>query len=268
MAGKLKVPDKKTLVAIIIIAVLVIAAIVGTVAFLKNRGTAEATDLASYNEQTTGTTQEEQTTTDTQEQSGEPATQSAEEQATESTEGTETADTDTTTEGNQGTAGTGATGGATGTTTTTAGGTGTTTTTDNIQETTISREETVVYPDQLVAEGEDKIWTPRGLQASFASAYTNIEGVQTPDITVNKTATTKSGNNLVKAGEEIIYTITVTNNTDEKIERIYVTDAIPEGTTFVSSMGNVETFPKTEGAPVTSLRWLVDIEANSTTSNH
>lgn len=50
MAGKLKVPDKKTLVAIIIIAVLVIAAIVGTVAFLKNRGTAEATDLASYNE--------------------------------------------------------------------------------------------------------------------------------------------------------------------------------------------------------------------------
>ena len=264
MAGNTKVPDKKTLVAIIIIAVLVIAAIVGTVAFLKNRGTAEATDLASYNEQTTGTTQEEQTTTDTHEQSGEPATQSAEEQATEgteaaTTESTETANADTTTAGaNQGIAGTGTTGGATGTTG------GTTTTTDNIQETTISREETVVYPDQLVAEGEDKIWTPRELQASFASAYTNIEGVQTPDITVNKTATTKSGNNLVQAGEEIRYTIEVTNNTNEKIERIYVTDTIPTNTTYVSSTPNAEEF-KNETA-VTSLRWMVDIEANSTTS--
>ena len=87
MAGYTKGPDKKTIVAIIIIAVLLIAAIVGTVAFLRNRGTTEATDLASYNEQTTGTTQEEQpTTTDTQEQSGEPATQSAEEQAAEGTE--------------------------------------------------------------------------------------------------------------------------------------------------------------------------------------
>ena len=271
MAGRFKVPDKKTLVAIIIIAVLVIAAIVGTVAFLRNRGTAEATDLASYNEQTTGTTQEEQTTTDTQEQSGEPATQSAEEQATEGTEPattdtTGTADADTTTAGgNQGTAGTESTDGATGTTTTTTGGTGTTTTTDNIQETIISREETVVYPDQLVAEGEDKIWTPRELQASFASAYTNIENVQTPDITVTKTAITQSGSTLVQAGETITYTITVQNNTDEKIERIYVTDAIPEGTTYVSSMGEVETFADTEGN-VTSLRWLVDVEANATTT--
>ena len=269
MAGRFKVPDKKTLVAIIIIAVLVIAAIVGTVAFLRNRGTTEATDLSSYNEQSTGTTQEEQETTDMQEQTGEPATQSAEEQATEgtepaTTEPTGTADT-TTAGGNQGTAGTGTTGGATGTTTTTTGGTGTTTTTDNIQETTISREETVVYPDQLVAEGEDKIWTPRELQASFASAYTNIENVQTPDITVTKTATTQSGSTLVQAGETITYTITVQNNTDEKIERIYVTDAIPEGTTYVSSMGDVETFTDTEGN-VTSLRWLVDVDANATTT--
>ena len=59
MAGYTKGPDKKTIVAIVIIAVLLIAAIVGTVVFLKNRGTTEATDLASYNEQETGTTQEE-----------------------------------------------------------------------------------------------------------------------------------------------------------------------------------------------------------------
>ena len=267
MAGKLKVPDKKTLVAIIIIAVLVIAAIVGTVAFLKNRGTAEATDLASYNEQTTGNTQEEQTTTDTQEQSGEPATQSAEEQATESTEGTETADTDTTTTGdNQGTAGTGATTGATGTTTTTAGGTGTTTTTDNIQESTISREEITNIPERLVEDNEYRTWNQTELDAPVTSVYTDIiNNVQTPDITVTKTAVTQSGSTLVQAGETITYAITVQNNTDEKIERIYVTDAIPEGTTYVSSMGDVETFADTEGN-VTSLRWLVDVDANATTT--
>ena len=264
MAGYTKRPDKKTIVAIVIIAVLLIAAIIGTVAFLKNRGTAEATDLASYNEQETGTTQEEQpTTTDTQEQSGEPATQSAEEQATEGTEAettepTETADTATTGGANQGTTGTGATG-------TTDGATGTTTTTDNIQETTISREETVTIPERLVAEGEDKIWSPTELNASFASAYTNIENVQTPDITVTKTATTQSGNHLVQAGETITYTITVQNNTNEKVERIFVTDKIPANTTYVSSMGDVETFTDTEGN-VTSLRWLVDVDANATTT--
>ena len=273
MAGYTKVPDKKTIVAIVIIAVLLIAAIVGTVVFLKNRGTTEATDLASYNEQTTGTTQEEQpTTTDTQEQSGEPATQSAEEQATEgtepaTTETTETADVDTTTTGgaNQGTAGTGATGttGSTGTTTgTTTGETGITTTTDNIQETTISREETVTIPERLVAEGEDKIWTPRELQASFASAYSNIDSVEPTDVAVTKTATTQSGSTLVQPGETITYTITVQNKTNEKIERIYVTDAIPEGTTYVSSMGDVETFTDAEGN-VTSLRWLVDVDAST-----
>ena len=282
MAGYTKGPDKKTLVAIIIVAILVIAAIVGTVVFLKNRGTTEATDLASYNEQETGTTQEERTTTDTQEQSGEPATQSTDGQETEATEPTEepanvpeTDNTGTTTAGgnqNQGNVGTGATGGTTGTTTTggtVAGGTtgtanagATGTTTDNIQETTISREETIVHPDQLVAEGEDKVWAPTELNASFASAYSNIDSAEPTDVTVTKTATTQSGSTLVQAGETITYTITVQNNTNEKIERIYVTDAIPAGTTYVSSMGNVETFADTEGN-VTSLRWLVDVDAST-----
>ena len=252
MAGHTKVPDKKTVVAIIIIAILVIAAIVGTVAFLKNRGTTEATDLESYNEQTTGTTQEEQTTTDTQEQSGEPTTESAEEQTTKgtepaTTEPTETADTDTTTAGgNQGTGATGTTAGRT------------TTTTDNIQDTTILREETVTTP----THAEDRIWEPRELQASFASAYSNINSVEPTDITVTKTAETQSGSTLVQAGEEITYTITVKNNTDEKIERIYVTDVIPEGTTYVEpeeEIANLTEF-RDEQDNVTSLRWLVDVE--------
>ena len=274
MAGNTKVPDKKTIVAIVIIAVLLIAAIVGTVAFLRNRGTTEATDLASYNEQTTGTTQEEQpTTTDTQEQSGEPATQSSEEQSTEGTEPAEettnvggNTETETTTAGgNQGTVGTATTGGNTGTTATTGttGGTNpTTTTTDNIQESTITREETIVHPDQLIAQGEDKVWAPTDLNASFTSAYSNIDAVEPTDITVTKTATTQSESTLVQAGEEITYTITVTNNTSERIERIYVTDAIPAGTTYVSSMGDVETFTDAEGN-VTSLRWLVDVDAST-----
>ena len=279
MAGYTKVPDKKTIVAIIIIAILLIAAIVGTVAFFKNRGTAEATELENYNEQTTQTAQE-QTTTDTQEQSGESATQSAEEQTAEGTETTTettgetevagTGDADTTATG---TAGAGATGttatgtvgaGTTGTTTTT-GGTGTTATTENIQESTITEYQTNIIPERLVLEGEDKIWTPRELQATFASAYSNIDSAEPTDVTVTKTAITQSGSTLVQAGETITYVITVQNKTDENIERIYVTDAIPEGTTYVSSMGDATTFEDAEGN-VTSLRWLVDIQANSTTT--
>ena len=262
MAGYTKGPDKKTLVAIIIVAILVIAAIVGTVVFLKNRGTTEATDLASYNEQQTGTTQEEQTTTDTQEQSGEPATQSTDGQETEVTEPTEepanvpeTDNIGATSAGNnqnQGNVGTGT------------ANAGTTTTTDNIQETTISREETIVHPDQLVAQGEDKVWAPTELNASFASAYSNIDSAEPTDVIVTKTATTQSGSTLVQAGETITYTITVQNNTNEKIERIYVTDKIPANTTYVSSTPKAEEFDN--GTVVTSLRWLVDIEANATTT--
>lgn len=256
MASKFKVPDKKTLVAIIIIAVLLIAAIVGTVAFLKNRGTAEATELENYEEQSTATTQEEQSTTDTQEQSGETATPGNEEQTTEPAGDAETADT-TTTGGNQGTAGTGATGGATGTT----GGT-TTTATDNIEETTISREETVTTQERY----EDRTWEQTDLEAPIVNVYTDIvNSVQTPNITVEKEAKTESGSTLAQQGEEITYTIKVKNNTDEKVERIYVTDAIPEGTTYVSSTEDVETFADEKGN-VTSLRWLVDIEADSTTT--
>ena len=284
MAGYTKGPDKKTIVAIIIVAILVIAAIVGTVVFLKNRGTTEATDLASYNEQATGTTQEETRTTESQEQAGEPATQSTEGQEAEVTEPTEepanvpeTDNTGTTTAGdnqNPGNAGTGTTGNAGagttagGTGTQTTGGTvnaGTTTTTDNIQETTISREETIVHPDQLVAQGEDKVWVPTELNASFASAYSNIDSAEPTDVTVTKTATTQSGSTFAQPGETITYTITVQNNTNEKVERIFVTDKIPANTTYVSSMGDVETFPK-ESENVTSLRWLVDVDANATTT--
>ena len=262
MAGNFKVLDKKTLVAIIIIVVLIIAAIVGTVAFLKNRGTTEATDLASYNEQSTQTTQDEQETTETQEQSGDTATQSAEEQTTQTTEDTETANVDTTTtENNQEENVTGA--GATGTTETTSSTQttgGTTTATDNIQESTITREETVTIPEQLVAEGEDKTWRPTELQASIIDGFHNLT-VQTPDIIVTKEAKTSSGNNLVQVGETITYTVKVKNTSAEPVEKIYVTDNIPEKTTYLSSEDNAQKFTDAEGK-VISLRWVISLEAN------
>ena len=252
MAGYTKGPDKKTVVAIIIIAVLLIAAIVGTVVFLKNRGTTEATDLASYNEQATGTTQDEQETTDTQEQSGEPATQSTEEQATEGTgvtEETATADavdtenTDTTTAGNnQGTAGTtGSSTGTTGTTTqTTTGGTtsGTATgetTTENIQETVITEYETNIIPERLVAEGEHKTWEETGLNAPIVDTFRNMV-ILVPDVEITKTATAINGkvvtineetgkvNETVKKDDVITYTITVENTGNVILNNIEVKD--------------------------------------------
>ena len=256
MAGYKKVPDKKTVVAIIIVAILVIAAIVGTVVFLKNRGTTEATDLASYNEQATGATQDEQETTDAQEQSGEPATQSTEEQATEgtgTTEETTTADAvdagntdtrDTTTAGNnQGTAGTtGSSTGTTGTTTqTTTGGTtsGTatdeTTTTENIQETVITEYETNIIPERLVAEGEYKTWEETGLNAPIVDTFRNMV-ILVPDVEITKTATAINGkavtineetgkvNETVKKDDVITYTITVENTGNVILNNIEVKD--------------------------------------------
>ena len=266
MAGHTKVPDKKTVVAIIIIAILVIAAIVGTVAFLKNRGTTEATDLASYNEQTTETTQEEQTTTETQEQSGEQTTQTAEEQSAEGTEGTEETTTDiadnnerTTAGGNQGAGATGTTTGGT----TTAGRTGTTTTTDNIQESTITEYETVTIPERLILEGEDKFWSPTELQASFASAYRSIDDMQTPSVSVEKSAETQTGENLVQVGETITYTIKVTNNKDQSIEKLYVTDSISDKTTYVEPT-DPENAPEklTDANGNVVLRWAISLGAN------
>ena len=225
MASNAGVPSKKTIIAIILIAILVIAAIIGTVAFLKNRGTAEATEISRYNETTEESlNSDNQNTTDNNSNE-----ENADEQTEENTnqENNDATQEQTNNVGNTETNSNQMTTGTVGTTT------------DNIQETTITREETITIPEQLIAEGENKIWTPNEINASFANTYSNLN-VETPNVEIQKIATTQSGSTLVQAGEIITYTLKVTNNSEEKISKMYVTDIIPEGTVYEETIDNAE----------------------------
>ena len=229
--AQFKKPSKKaTIITAVIIIVLLIIAATGTVMFLRDRGQAEASEIgqeqvATQNEnagsQTTenqpsgeSTAPEEQSTTEEVATQGEEETETAGETATEETTQTET----------QGTTSTGTTTG-----TTPSEATGTTTATEDIQESTITRTETDLVK---VAENHNVWWTPMSINADISSVMDNLEK---DDITVEKTAKTKTGSNLVQPEEEITYTIKVTNTSGKALQGIEVKDEIPDNTTYVSA---------------------------------
>ena len=235
MAVNFKKPSKKaTIITAVIIIVLLIIAATGTVMFLRDRGQAEASEIgqeqvATQNENAGSQTQTgeqpvegEQTQQQEQTATGEVATQG------EETEVSQNTDTEGTTQNtNAGTQDTTSTGTTTGTTSS-----GTTTTTEDIQESTITRTETVEIPERKIAEDHNVWWTPMSINANISSVMDNIEK---DDITVEKTAKTKTGSNLVQPEEEITYTIKVTNTSGKALQGIEVKDEIPDNTTYVSA---------------------------------
>ena len=234
MAVNFKKPSKKaTIITAAVIIVLLIIAATGTVMFLRDRGTTEAAEIgqeqvSTQNENAGSQVTEDQPSGETTAPEEQSTTEEAATQAEEGTQGTaETTTEGTTQTGTQGTTSTGTTTG-----TTPSGATGTTTATEDIQESTITRTETVETPERKVAENHNVWWTPMSITADIASAMNDVEK---DDITVTKTATTKSGDNLVQPGEDIIYTITVTNNSGKALEGIEVKDSIPDNTTYVSA---------------------------------
>lgn len=239
--AQFKKPSKKaTIITAVIIIVLLIIAATGTVMFLRDRGQAEASEIgqeqvATQNENAGSQTQTgeqpvegEQTQQQEQTPTGEVATQG------EETEVSQNTDTEGTTQNtNAGTQDTTSTGTTTGTTSSgTTGNTGTTTTTEDIQESTITRTETVEIPERKIAEDHNVWWTPMSINANISSVMDNIEK---DDITVEKTAKTKTGSNLVQPEEEITYTIKVTNTSGKALQGIEVKDEIPDNTTYVSA---------------------------------
>lgn len=239
--AQFKKPSKKaTIITAAIIIVLLIIAVTGTVVFLKDRGTTEAADLAS--EQVTSDAGNEETTT--------------EETATQSEEGTEIqADEETSTPQdteNEGVAEGTETGTQATTGTTTTGGT-TTSSTENIQETTITRVETVETITPW--ENQDLGWSQKGVDADFANAGLSTLDVQEDDVQVEKMAETKSGEGLVQAGEKITYKITVTNNSAKDVE---VKDKIPAQTTYVENSADNGAEEVKEAGNVVGLVWNVE----------
>ena len=128
---------------------------------------------------------------------------------------------------------------------------------NEVGETTITR----------IEEGEEKVvakkfwdwWNP--MSVVVASTTANLDAEKT-EIIVEKSATTEAGENLVYAGEQIKYTINVTNNSKKDVENIEVTDKIPANTTFVSINNDGTTI--TEGNDIVGVKWVISIPAGET----
>ena len=200
MAMNFKKPSKKTaIIAIVAVIILLAIAITGTVVFLRDRGTTEAADLETEQVDRQVSQDEQTPNTGVELESVQPETPN------EAAEQTDTQ--------NQGTAEgtrTGTTNAGT-TTGTNAGATRTQTgtTTDNIQETTITRTESIEIPERQVSEGHYVGWTPIDIEAELASAKINAKY---DNLEIKKVAKTATGENLVTKGEEITYEISVKNN--------------------------------------------------------
>lgn len=95
----------------------------------------------------------------------------------------------------------------------------------------------VTFTDSSLA-GQTVINTAK---AKSDNAVVTVDNDVTPvdvgeNLTAVKTADPASGN-IVKAGQDITYHITVTNNGEEDKENVYVMDAIPALTTYVEGSG-------------------------------
>ena len=128
---------------------------------------------------------------------------------------------------------------------------------NEVGETTITR----------VEEGEEKVvakkfwdwWNPMSVVVASTTANINAEK---PNISVEKSATTEAGENLVYAGEQIKYTINVTNNSKKDVENIEVTDKIPANTTFASINNSGETI--TSENNIVGVKWIVSVPTGET----
>ena len=128
---------------------------------------------------------------------------------------------------------------------------------NEVGETTITR----------VEEGEEKVvakkfwdwWNPMSVVVASTTANINAEK---PNISVEKSATTEAGENLVYAGEQIKYTINVTNNGKKDVENIEVTDKIPANTTFASINNSGETI--TSENNIVGVKWIVSVPTGET----
>ena len=230
MKAKLNFRTKRTIIIIAVIAILAIIAGTTTYYFVsKSNDTAEA---ANYDENS-GISETVETPDDSENNSSDSSTADSSESETDvansdedetSEDTTETTDEDTTEND------------TTTTTTETDDDDTTTTTTDTTTDDDTDTDATVVYEEvteNIVVESpwetHQVSWVPETLSVSTASVE-----VSQRDLTATKTAVTSTGYGLVSAGEKITYTITVTNNEENTINSLYISDAIPENTTFDS----------------------------------
>ncbi len=228
MAGRFIMPERKTLAAIIIIAILLVTAITGTVVFLKTRGNAKAAEMANHKDEEQ-IVEQEQTSSQKGENQNQEAKQNQEQQETQTQQSQESENVQSNkvnanTEKNQSTNNNvveknNTTKIPSNTTSndskkTTPGRVINTPTVKNIEDikdTTITKQEKVILPNQLVAKGEDKIWEPQEIKATFANTNKNLDIVNI--ISKKECVVTRNGQTIenAKKGDIITYTITLNN---------------------------------------------------------
>ena len=232
--------NKKTIIAIVIIAILLIAAIIGVVVFLKDQG--ETSAMAENGSQTSS---DENVQAEQDAQNQEPQEQAQTEEQNADTQNNEqegeSTEVATTNDGaNQGEATTGTTSGNSGT------GAGTSNSgnnannndndAENIQESVIEETQTVETEETVkTEEGEILSWTPQALAASGVAA--NIK-LNAPNLVTEKTSVVvdKDGNvaqdqTKVDLTSKVKYTITIENkgNVAGIVEADKTFDTLPEG---------------------------------------
>lgn len=223
MKARINYKSKKTIIIIAIAVVLLIAAITGTVAYIKGNNNAaaamentEVTEPANNgNDSNNNGGVENPNTPNTDNPEQIPIIDDNQNPTTPAQNGDTTTNPGTTT--NQGT-----------TTGTTTGNAGTT-----VPDTEYTQTTVVENPWKT----EDITWAPISLQAITETAGLNIN---TPDLEVTKTAyvgnqeiTAEPTNTVVQPGQEITYVIRIKNTGNLPTSTIRTIDAIPEGTELV-----------------------------------
>ena len=253
MAGKVKMPNKKTTITVaIIIAILAIVIAIGTVVFLKDRGSTEAAEIENnqFAEQTNnGTTGNAPTEQNNGEVAGNQGTlPNAGEQANAGNAQNPAGGVANANNGgvqnNQ-----------------IAGNAGQNAAADNIQETTIQRTETVEIPERQILEGHYVGWTPMSVNADLN--YAKLINAKKDNLEINKVCETKTGENTTTKGEVITYKISVKNNSEKDLEGIEVKDLIPEMTTYVEGSSVIMPTELTgkDGKTIVALKWNIDLKA-------
>ena len=293
MADKSNALSKKTIIAIVAIIVLLFVAGLSVGIFLADKGSTEAVDgnqtVAEENQTTDGEQATDENQNDDENQTDENQTADADQADGNNQE--ENNDNQTTTpdnngtvvENNEATENNGAVNNNAVNNDETANNNatdnnvvannnGVTTNTDvnEVGETTVTRVE---EQERVVSKDYWDWWTPTSVVAASASAVADNIVPKTPDFTVEKTASTGVMNadgeivegteTLVYAGQNITYTIRVTNNGSEDIENIEITDKIPQNTTFVSfdNVYNIVkgTEIKDKNDEVVGVKWVVSV---------
>lgn len=236
--------NKKTIIAIVIIAVLLIAAIIGVVVFLKDQG--ETSAMAENGSQTSSDEnvqarqeeqkQEPQEQAQTEEQSADTQNNNQEEQSTEVATTNDGATNDGANQGGATTGTTNNSGSSTGTTNSGNNANNNDNDAENIQESVIEETETIEGETFQTVDGERYWWTPQAL-ATVSAIAGNMQ-LNAPNLVTEKTSVVvdKDGNEIkdattVALDQKVKYTITITNigNADGIIEKDSTFDTLPEG---------------------------------------